>query len=85
MIGTTDGSVRLCALGAKSPKTCALLGQLVSRGLNTSLLVTISVADDCRTVFAGAQKGATEVLAWTFGSVPSRRGHSVDGSRRCRG
>ena len=66
LVGCTDGSVRLAAVGGKRSCETRVLGQLVSRGLNNSLLVTISIADDCRTAFAGAQKGATEVLAWDF-------------------
>ena len=69
LIGCTDGSIRLCAMGSKLPP--ANLGQLVSRGMNNTLLVTVAITEDCRTAFAGAQKGATEVLAWTFGAFPA--------------
>jgi hypothetical protein len=68
LIGCTDGSIRLCAVGARSKLPPANLGQLVSRGMNNTLLVTVAITEDCRTAFAGAQKGATEVLAWTFGA-----------------
>ena len=61
LVGCTDGSIRLCAMGSKLPP--ANLGQLVSRGMNNTLLVTVAITEDCRTAFAGAQKGATEVLS----------------------
>ena len=70
LIGCTDGSIRLCGVGSKLPP--ANLGQLVSRGMNNTLLVTVAITEDCRTAFAGAQKGATRVLAWTF-AFPARR------------
>ena len=84
LVGCTDGSVRLAALGGARPHETAVLGQLMSRGLNNTLLVTCSVADDCRAAFAGAQKGATEVLAWDL-SASWARGTAervVDGARR---
>ncbi len=69
LIGCTDGSIRLCGVGSKLPP--ANLGQLVSRGMNNTLLVTVAITEYCRTAFAGAQKGATEVLAWTVGAFPT--------------
>ena len=85
LVGCTDGSVRLAALGsARAAHQLAFLGQLVSRGLNNSLLVTISIADDCRHAFAGAQKGATEALAWDFSAAPVAGGahEIVDATRQ---
>jgi len=68
LVGCTDGSIRLCAVGARSKLPPANLGQLVCSGMNNKLLVTVAISEDCRTAFSGAQKGATVVLAWTFGS-----------------
>ena len=85
LVGCTDGSVRLAALGsARAAHKLSFLGQLVSRGLNNSLLVTISIADDCRHAFAGAQKGATEALAWDFSAAPVAGGahEIVDATRQ---
>ena len=85
LVGCTDGSVRLAALGsARQAHKLSFLGQLVSRGLNNSLLVTISIADDCRHAFAGAQKGATEALAWDFSAAPVAGGAQeiVDATRQ---
>ena len=84
LVGCTDGSVRLAALGGDRPAETVLLGQLMSRGLNNTLLVTCSIADDCRAAFAGAQKGATEVLAWDLSASWARPTADlvVDGARR---
>ena len=52
-------------LGGLRDASLGLLGQLVPRGLNNTLLTTVAVAADARFVFAGAQKGAQEARRGT--------------------
>ena len=65
LVGCTDGSVRLASLLHREPGALVVLGQLVSRGLNNSLLVTISIADDCGAAFGTGEHPTTRLcLGW---------------------
>lgn len=48
----------------------ALVGQIVAKGLHTSLLLTVKISEDCRFCFAGVTKGSSELLAIDLGRLP---------------
>jgi hypothetical protein len=68
LIGCADGTVRCEVLGGPEPHDLGNeeVGRIIARGLNTCLQVTVAAAEDSRVAFAGAMKGAIDVLAFEF-------------------
>lgn len=69
LIACADGAVWLLSL--EGAGQASMVGQLVARGLNNTLVVNVAIADDCRLGFASACKGATEMLAFDLSRGPA--------------
>ncbi|KAJ1455973.1 hypothetical protein M885DRAFT_192302 [Pelagophyceae sp. CCMP2097] len=70
LIGCADGAVIYEPLALDPPVAGAAqdeVGRIFARGLNTCLQVSVVAAEDSRLAFAGAMKGAIDVLAFEFG------------------